>query len=97
MRGSRVVRDTTRVSRSAILTELEHWLQKEYKINLQQLVSFGEERLNTVLDLYGERMYYTIPPRPSQHLAELLNGIRGVYPLLRRRLPLPWGVVREWH
>ena len=59
-------------------------------------MALGEGKLNPVLDRYGEIMYYTLPPRPAQHVSELLNGICGVYPLLRGRLTLPCGVVREW-
>ena len=50
VRGSRVVREGTRVSRSALLAELELWLQCEYNLDIKTIVSLGEESLNTILD-----------------------------------------------
>lgn len=85
------------MSRSSLLIEFEYWLLCVLNIqNLSELVYRGEEDLNNVLTEYGRHMYYTIPPRPVQHFAELLNAVRGVYPLLRGRLPLPWSLKADW-
>jgi len=97
IRGSRVVRAETRRSRAELIRELEFWLEA-LKIckNLSELVDLGEIAVNYILERYSERLYYAVPIRPVGQLAELLNGVRGAFPLLRHRLPLPWNVVGEW-
>lgn len=90
-------REATKGSRETLVRGFEFWLIAMYNIeSIAHLVFLGDHIINGVLDAYGVQLYYQIPPRPVNQFAELLNAVRGIFPLLKGRLPIPWSLVAEW-
>ena len=78
-----------------LILDFELWgLRYRLFQTLAALIAGPLEILDERLDDYGQQLYHT--GRPLNDLRELLNGVAALYPLIRGRLPVPWGLVTDW-
>lgn len=88
----------TQAYRDKLLEDFDNWLQAD-GVSLEQLIGSAEldiEFLNLQLERYGRSLYLSGRPYGHYAYAEIINGVSGKRPRVRRMLQQAWDLAYAW-